>query len=245
MAPPLLSVALLASVLGIGACGGAAGPGAHSQAGGSGGDGARVAVSESRVALHVNGSSHTVRRARARLAGTVTRGSKVSVDGRRAGVRGGHWHRSVHLHLGRNAISVRATHPGDRTARRTVQITRRRSAAEVRHRRLLREAAAERRAARRAQRRAAREARQAEERAAREAQRQAESPPSAPAAGAGPAETCTNGTYVNAQGNTVCRPEESPTAPAGATAECEDGTYSFSESRSGTCSHHGGVKRWL
>jgi hypothetical protein len=56
---------------------------------------------------------------------------------------------------------------------------------------------------------------------------------------------CTNGTYVNAAGNTVCKPVESSTQPAGATAECEDGTYSFSESRSGTCSHHGGVKRWL
>ncbi|HWG08500.1 MAG TPA: DUF3761 domain-containing protein [Solirubrobacteraceae bacterium] len=56
---------------------------------------------------------------------------------------------------------------------------------------------------------------------------------------------CTSGTYVNAAGNRVCRPEEAPSAPAGATAECEDGTYSFSESRSGTCSHHGGVARWL
>jgi hypothetical protein len=58
-------------------------------------------------------------------------------------------------------------------------------------------------------------------------------------------EECTNGTYVNSAGNTVCRPEASPSAPAGATAECADGTYSFSESRSGTCSHHGGVARWL
>jgi hypothetical protein len=57
---------------------------------------------------------------------------------------------------------------------------------------------------------------------------------------------CTNGTYVNAAGNTVCRPVESPGGPpAGASAECADGTYSFSESRSGTCSHHGGVANWL
>jgi hypothetical protein len=60
-----------------------------------------------------------------------------------------------------------------------------------------------------------------------------------------PGSECTSGTYVNAAGNTVCSPEEAPTAPAGATAECEDGTYSFSESRSGTCSHHGGVATWL
>jgi Protein of unknown function (DUF3761) len=64
----------------------------------------------------------------------------------------------------------------------------------------------------------------------------------------GEAETmrgCTNGTYTNSAGNTVCSPESVPTAPAGATAKCEDGTYSFSESRSGTCSHHGGVAEWL
>jgi len=31
----------------------------------------------------------------------------------------------------------------------------------------------------------------------------------------------------------------------GATAICRDGTYSFSAHRRGTCSHHGGVARWL
>jgi hypothetical protein len=56
---------------------------------------------------------------------------------------------------------------------------------------------------------------------------------------------CTNGTYTNSAGNTVCSPESVPTAPAGATAKCEDGTYSMSASRSGTCSHHGGVAEWL
>ncbi len=34
-------------------------------------------------------------------------------------------------------------------------------------------------------------------------------------------------------------------APPGATALCRDGTYSYSKHRSGTCSHHGGVARWL
>jgi hypothetical protein len=67
-----------------------------------------------------------------------------------------------------------------------------------------------------------------------------ETEPSSPEPG-----ECTNGTYVNSAGNRVCSPEESPTQPAGATAECGDGTYSFSESRSGTCSHHGGVAQWL
>ena len=33
--------------------------------------------------------------------------------------------------------------------------------------------------------------------------------------------------------------------PSGATAVCSDGTYSFSQHHSGTCSHHGGVAKWL
>jgi hypothetical protein len=37
----------------------------------------------------------------------------------------------------------------------------------------------------------------------------------------------------------------SATPPPGATARCRDGTYSFSQHRSGTCSHHGGVAQWL
>ena len=38
-----------------------------------------------------------------------------------------------------------------------------------------------------------------------------------------------------------------PTPPItrGATAICKDGTSSYSASRSGTCSHHGGVSQWL
>jgi hypothetical protein len=33
--------------------------------------------------------------------------------------------------------------------------------------------------------------------------------------------------------------------PAGASAICSDGSYSYSRSRRGTCSWHGGVRRWL
>ncbi|WP_349898924.1 DUF3761 domain-containing protein [Parafrigoribacterium soli] len=60
-----------------------------------------------------------------------------------------------------------------------------------------------------------------------------------------PPATCTNGTYVNSAGNTVCRPMSATNAPSGATAKCKDGTYSFSQSRRGTCSSHGGVAAWL
>lgn len=58
-----------------------------------------------------------------------------------------------------------------------------------------------------------------------------------------PVLNCPNGTYVNSYGNKVCRPASTNTG--GATAICGDGTYSYSRSRRGTCSHHGGVMRWL
>jgi Protein of unknown function (DUF3761) len=35
-----------------------------------------------------------------------------------------------------------------------------------------------------------------------------------------------------------------PTPYSGPTAICNDGTYSYSQTRSGTCSHHGGVRQW-
>jgi hypothetical protein len=52
-------------------------------------------------------------------------------------------------------------------------------------------------------------------------------------------------TYRNSEGKRVRSPVHTNTAPAGASAECRDGSYSFSQNRRGTCSHHGGVKRWL
>jgi hypothetical protein len=57
--------------------------------------------------------------------------------------------------------------------------------------------------------------------------------------------SCGGEYYLNSSGQCVHRPEQSPTAPGGASAQCKDGTYSFSKHRSGTCSGHGGVLRWL
>ncbi len=51
--------------------------------------------------------------------------------------------------------------------------------------------------------------------------------------------------YTNVDGNTVHSPAYSNSVPSGASAQCRDGTYSFSQHRSGTCSGHGGVARWL
>lgn len=51
--------------------------------------------------------------------------------------------------------------------------------------------------------------------------------------------------YTNVNGYRVQSPTFYDSAPAGATALCRDGTYSFSRNRRGTCSHHGGVARWL
>lgn len=51
--------------------------------------------------------------------------------------------------------------------------------------------------------------------------------------------------YTNSKGEKVQSPTKYNTAPEGASALCRDGTYSFSRSRRGTCSHHGGVAKWL
>jgi len=51
--------------------------------------------------------------------------------------------------------------------------------------------------------------------------------------------------YKNSKGEMVQSPTHYDSVPGGATAECRDGTYSFSKNRRGTCSGHGGVKRWL
>jgi hypothetical protein len=53
--------------------------------------------------------------------------------------------------------------------------------------------------------------------------------------------------YINSQGEWVPSPTRTADgqAPAGASAKCRDGTFSFSQSRRGTCSHHGGVAEWL
>lgn len=59
--------------------------------------------------------------------------------------------------------------------------------------------------------------------------------------------TVDTGYYINSSGQKVHRPEHTQgnAAPAGATAQCRDGSYSFSQHHRGTCSHHGGVERWL
>lgn len=51
--------------------------------------------------------------------------------------------------------------------------------------------------------------------------------------------------YTNSKGERVQSPTKYDKVPEGASALCRDGTYSFSRSRRGTCSHHGGVDKWL
>ena len=50
---------------------------------------------------------------------------------------------------------------------------------------------------------------------------------------------------TNIYGNRVLSSTHSKSRHTGATALCRDGTYSFSQSRRGTCSHHGGVAQWF
>jgi hypothetical protein len=70
--------------------------------------------------------------------------------------------------------------------------------------------------------------------------------PSTPASTPAVGGTSSSDYYTNSRGARVQRPTFSENGPpAGATAQCRDGSYSFSQSRRGTCSHHGGVSRWL
>lgn len=57
--------------------------------------------------------------------------------------------------------------------------------------------------------------------------------------------TSSGRTYRNVDGDIVPSPVFSSSVPAGASARCRDGSYSFSKHRRGTCSHHGGVAKWL
>lgn len=59
--------------------------------------------------------------------------------------------------------------------------------------------------------------------------------------------TCPSGTYKNVYGNCVPNPTYVPAPPVygSPTAICNDGTYSYSQTASGTCSYHGGVRTWL
>jgi hypothetical protein len=53
--------------------------------------------------------------------------------------------------------------------------------------------------------------------------------------------------YTNSSGNVVHSPSsrvDPKQAPVDSTATCGDGTTSYSQHRSGTCSHHGGVAHW-
>jgi hypothetical protein len=51
--------------------------------------------------------------------------------------------------------------------------------------------------------------------------------------------------YTNKDGIRVQSPTYYNSQPVGATAQCTDGTYSFSLNHRGTCSHHGGVSKWI
>jgi hypothetical protein len=210
----LLCAVLAGAAIALGGCGDTADAGSKGGSSPAGG-----AASAAPVALHLDAGNYSLASSTTTIRGTVGRGSNVMVNGHRASMHGGHWSRTLRLHLGQNRVTVEATLRGHPATRKTITVTREETSAEIEAETRVHETEAEE-------------------------QQDTASQPTTTAAPP-PEEACTNGTYINSAGNTVCRPEVSPSAPAGATAECADGTYSFSQSRSGTCSHHGGVARWL
>jgi len=196
------------------------------------------------VALHLNEGNYSVWSAGTAISGTVARGASVTVDGRSVPIHGGRWRETVHLHIGANPIAVVATMTGLAPAESTVRVVRHHTTAELEAKAKARaqRAEAEQRHQAEVRERIERLKRETPEETPEQATPEEETPEEGSSAG-----ECPNGTYENSNGNTVCKPytPENGEQPAGATAECEDGTYSFSEHRSGTCSGHGGVKRWL
>ena len=53
------------------------------------------------------------------------------------------------------------------------------------------------------------------------------------------------GSYSRPSSSTASTSGSATTTTSGATARCVDGTLSYSQHRSGTCSHHGGVASWI
>jgi uncharacterized protein DUF3761/glucodextranase-like protein len=194
------------------------------------------------VSLHVTRGSYSVWAPGTTISGTATKGASISVDGTKVTVHSGHWHDRLSLHIGSNQVRVEARMSGRATTTRVIHVVRHHNTAEleaIAHARVLRaEAQQKHEAEAREHKQHEAEARQRKEHEEAEKREHEQTPPHP---------ECPNGTYENSAGNIVCKPyaPSNGEQPAGATAKCEDGTYSFSESRSGACSHHGGVAEWL
>ena len=72
-------------------------------------------------------------------------------------------------------------------------------------------------------------------------------PSTSPAPAAAPApQPAPKSTHAPATtGGSSAGSKAASTDPTGAIAQCKDGTYSHSKKHSGSCSHHGGVAKWL
>jgi hypothetical protein len=194
------------------------------------------------VALHLAQGSYSVSAPGTTISGTATRGATISVNGTAATVHSGQWQDRLPLHIGSNRVKVEATMDGRATTTRVIHVVRHHSIPELEalaHARVLRAEAQQKHEAE-AREHKQHEAEVRERKQHEEAEKQEHEQTQ-------PQIECPDGTYENSAGNIVCKPyaPSKGEQPAGATAKCEDGTYSFSESRSGTCSHHGGVAEWL
>ncbi|HEX3511125.1 MAG TPA: Ltp family lipoprotein [Solirubrobacteraceae bacterium] len=122
-----LRVAAAITAVGILVAGssGCGGTGTATQAGTGGGSSTSTAAPEEPpVALHLNTGDYSTTNQTAVVAGRVTRGAEVEVDGSPAHVRGSRWSRTVHLNIGGNSIEAKATLAGHRDAEETITITR-------------------------------------------------------------------------------------------------------------------------
>jgi Host cell surface-exposed lipoprotein/Glucodextranase, domain B len=128
---------------------------------------AQTAPPEPPVDLHLDQGTFSQTGSTATLTGTVTPGASVTVDERSAVVRGQKWRGTVHLNIGENHISVKASLAGHQSAENTVTVYRHHTQAEL-------EAIAQARHEREEREKRAREEREEREKHAREAREQKE-----------------------------------------------------------------------
>ncbi len=120
----MLCAALAGAAIALGGCGETA------DAGSSGGSStARAVASTALVTLRLDAGSYSLADSTTTIRGAATRGARVTVNGHRAPLHGRRWSRTLQLHLGPNRVTVKATLLGHPTARKSITVTREKTAA--------------------------------------------------------------------------------------------------------------------
>jgi hypothetical protein len=122
----VLAMGLLA-IVALAGCG----SGGTTTSNASNGGTSQTARPEPSVELHLNQGSFSQTGSSATLTGTVTPGASVTVNEHSAVVHGQRWRRTLHLDIGENNVSVKASLAGHQSAEDTITVTRHHTHAEL------------------------------------------------------------------------------------------------------------------